>query len=78
LRSHRLAGLLTLLLVLPSHVAAQTAITDSNLKAAATAWVTNQAAATTTYGAIADWNTAAVTRMFQVCAAQRSGRALSV
>ncbi len=36
-------------------------ITNSNIGAAVTAWVTNPATATTTYGNIADWNTAAVT-----------------
>ncbi len=62
MRSHRLAGL-ALLLFLPLHVAAQTAITNANIAAAATAWVTNPVTATTTYGPIADWNTAAVTSM---------------
>jgi hypothetical protein len=64
-RSHRLAGLagLALLLALPAHVAAQTAITDANLNTAVIAWVTNPTTATTTYGPIADWNTAAVTSM---------------
>jgi surface protein len=52
-----------LLLFLPAHVAAQTAITDANIGAAATAWLTNPTTATTTYGPIADWNTAAVTSM---------------
>ncbi len=61
-RSHRLAGL-ALLLFLPAHVAAQTAIIDTNLNTAAIAWVTDPTAATTTYGSIADWNTAAVTSM---------------
>jgi hypothetical protein len=74
LRSHRLAGLLALLLVLPSHVTAQTAITDLNLEAAVTAWVTDEATATTTYGAIAGWNTAAVSNMYQVCAASAGAR----
>jgi hypothetical protein len=58
-RSHRLAGL-ALLLVLPAHVDAQTAITNANIGVAATAWLTNPTTATTTYGPIADWNTAAV------------------
>jgi hypothetical protein len=64
-RSHRLAGLagLALLLALPTHVAAQTAITDTDLNTAVIAWVTNPTTATTTYGPIADWNTAAVTSM---------------
>ena len=61
-RSHRLAGL-ALLLVLPAHVDAQTAITNTNIKTAATAWLTDPTTATTTYGPIADWNTAAVTSM---------------
>lgn len=60
MRSHRLAGL-ALLLFLPVHVAAQTAITNANIAAAATAWVTDPVTATTTYGPIASWNTAAVT-----------------
>ena len=59
-RSHRLAGL-ALLLVLPAHVAAQTAITDANVGTAAIAWVTDPTTATATYGPIGDWNTAAVT-----------------
>jgi hypothetical protein len=61
-RSHRLAGL-ALLLVLPAHVDAQTAITNTNIGTAVTAWLTNPTTATTTYGPIADWNTAAVTSM---------------
>jgi hypothetical protein len=61
-RSHRLAGL-ALLLVLPAHVDAQTAITNTNIRTAANAWLTNPTTATTTYGPIADWNTAAVTSM---------------
>jgi hypothetical protein len=60
--SHRLAGL-ALLLFLPAHVAAQTAITDANLNTAVIAWVTNPTTATITYGPIADWNTAAVSNM---------------
>jgi hypothetical protein len=62
MRSHRLAGL-ALLLFLPAHVAAQTAITNANIAAAATAWVTNPVTARSQYGPIADWNTAAVTSM---------------
>ncbi len=61
-RSHRLVGV-ALLLLLPAHVAAQTAITNANIGAAATAWLTDPTTATTTYGPIADWNTAAVTTM---------------
>ena len=64
-RSHRLAGL-ALLLFLPAHVTAQTAITNSNLGAAATAWVTSPTTAATTYGDITEWNTAAVTSMADV------------
>ena len=62
LRSTRLVGL-ALLLFLPAHVAAQTAISNTNIGTAATAWLTNPTTATTTYGAIADWNTAAVSNM---------------
>jgi hypothetical protein len=40
-----------------------TPITDANVAAAATAWVTNPVTATATYGPIAEWNTAAVTSM---------------
>ena len=61
-RSHRLAGL-ALLLVLPAHAAAQTAITDANAGTAAIAWLTNPTTSTTTYGPMADWNTVAVTSM---------------
>jgi hypothetical protein len=61
-RSHRLAGL-ALLLFLPVHVVAQTAITNANIGTAATAWLTDPVTAATTYGPIADWNTAAVTSM---------------
>ena len=59
---HRLVGV-ALLLFLPAHVAAQTAITNANIGTAATAWLTDPVTATTTYGPIADWNTAAVTSM---------------
>jgi hypothetical protein len=52
-----------LLLFLPAHVAAQAAITDANIGTAATVWLTDPVTATTTYGPIADWNTAAVTSM---------------
>ena len=41
----------------------QTAITDANLNTAVIAWVTNPTTATTTYGPITDWDTAAVTSM---------------
>ncbi len=62
MRSRRLAGL-ALLLKLPAHVAAVVAITNANIKTAATAWVTNPTTARATYGPIADWNTAAATSM---------------
>jgi hypothetical protein len=61
-RSHRLASL-ALLLFLPAHVAAQTAITNANIGTAATLWLNDPTTAATTYGPIADWNTAAVTSM---------------
>ena len=61
-RSHRLASL-ALLLFLPAHVAALTAIDVDNIRNTATAWVDDPATAATTYGPIADWNTAAVTSM---------------
>jgi hypothetical protein len=57
--SRHLAGL-ALLLVLPARVAALTDITNGNVAAAVTAWIGGDA---TTYGNIADWNTAAVTTM---------------
>ena len=78
LRSHRLAGLLALLLVLPTHVAALTGITDANLKDAATSWVNDPTTATTTYGPIADWNTAAVSNMYQVRASAGTRNAADV
>jgi hypothetical protein len=71
-RSHRLAGL-ALLLALPAHVAAQTAITDANFITAASAWNANSNTAAADYGPIADWNTAAVTNMNSVCAASARG-----
>jgi surface protein len=40
-----------------------TCITNSNIGAAVTVWVTDPTTATTTYGNIAGWNTAAVTSM---------------
>ncbi len=61
-RSHRLAGL-ALLLALLAQVAAQTAFTDANLNTAVTERQNSPFTATTTYGPIADWNTAAVTSM---------------
>ncbi len=44
----------------------QTAITNANIRTAATAWVTNPTTAAATSGNIADWNTAAVSNMFQL------------
>jgi hypothetical protein len=41
----------------------QTAITNANINTAATVWLTSPNTAETTYGPIADWNTAAVTSM---------------
>jgi hypothetical protein len=61
LRSYRWA--LAALLVLPAHVCSLTAITDANIDAAVTAWITSPTTATLTYGNIGDWNTAAVTSM---------------
>jgi surface protein len=61
-RSHRLAGF-ALLLFLPAHVAAVSAITNANIGMAVTAWLTDPTAAATAYGPIADWDTAAVTSM---------------
>jgi surface protein len=63
-RSHRLVGL-ALLLFLPAHVTALTAITNSNIGTAVTAWIDGDA---TTYGSIADWDTAAVTSMYNLFA----------
>jgi hypothetical protein len=73
-RSHRLAGL-ALLLLLPTHVAAQTALTDANIKNAVGQWQNGpatMAATAATYGPIADWNTAAVTSIDGVRAASAS------
>jgi hypothetical protein len=49
----------------PAATASLTVITDANLGTAVTAWLTNPigSGAQTTYGPIADWNTAAVTSM---------------
>jgi hypothetical protein len=69
--SHRLAGLM-LLLFLPAHVAALTPITNANVAAAATAWVTDPVTATATYGPISDWNTAAVTSMANLFLSKRT------
>jgi hypothetical protein len=65
-RSHRLAGL-ALLLVLPAHVAALTPVTQIGW--ALNDWKNDPVTAATTWGPIADWNTAAVTTMDQVSAA---------
>ena len=61
-RSHRLTSL-ALLLFLPAHVAALTAITDAHVNNAVIAWVSNPTEATTTYGPIADWDTSVVSSM---------------
>ncbi len=53
----------TLQKVYPAWNSLSVCITDSNIRAAVTAWVANPTAATTTYGDIADWNTASVTSM---------------
>ncbi len=47
-------------------VQTQTAITNANIGAAATAWATNPTTAAATYGNIADWNTAAVTGLYRL------------
>jgi hypothetical protein len=47
-------------LILPC-AQALTTITDANIGTAVTAWVTSPGTAATTYGNIADWNTASVT-----------------
>jgi hypothetical protein len=60
-RSYGLAGLL--LLLLPAHVTSITAISNANIVTAVNAWMTSPSTATTTYGNIVDWNTAAVTSM---------------
>ncbi len=46
---------------------AQTTITNGNIGTAATEWATNPTTAAATYGGpIADWNTAAVTSLYQL------------
>jgi hypothetical protein len=45
-------------------------ITNSNIVAAVTAWATNPATATTTYGNIVDWNTAVVSNMAELFASK--------
>ncbi len=42
---------------------AVTPLTDGNIRTAATAWIDNPAAATTTYGAISEWDVSAVSDM---------------
>ena len=42
---------------------AQTAITDANIQTAVNDWVSDPSAATTTYGAISDWDVSNVTDM---------------
>ena len=49
---------------------AQTAITNANIAAAVTSWVTNPTTAATMYGNIVEWNTAAVTSMASVLASR--------
>ena len=39
---------------------------DGNIGTAVTAWITNPTTAATTYGNIADWNTAAVSNMYRL------------
>jgi hypothetical protein len=47
----------------PTPAPSLSVITDANLGTAVTGWVTDPSTAQTTYGPIADWNTAAVTSM---------------
>ena len=49
-----------------------TAITQNNIRDAADLWVSNQAAATTTYGDISTWDTSAVTSMEDLFSALRN------
>ena len=62
MRSLWLAVLATVLLAAPG-THAVTAITNANIGTAVTAWITSPTTATTTYGNIVGWNTAAVTSM---------------
>jgi hypothetical protein len=71
-RSHRLAGF-ALLLFLPTHVAAVTAITNANIGTAVTAWLTDPTTVATAYGPIADWDTAAVTSMVSLFKSKGTG-----
>ncbi len=45
---------------------ALTPITNDNIQSAATAWVTDPTTAATTYGPIADWDTAAVSNIYNL------------
>jgi hypothetical protein len=53
---------LVTLLAAPGTLAV-TAITNANVGTAVTAWLTSPTSATTTYGDVAGWNTAAVSNM---------------
>ena len=44
----------------------QTAITDANIQTAVDLWISDSAAATTTYGAISDWDVSQVTDMSEL------------
>ncbi len=44
----------------------QTAITDANIQTAVDLWVSDPSAATTTYGAISDWDVSQVTDMSEL------------
>jgi surface protein len=44
----------------------QTAITDANIQTAVDLWISDSAAATTTYGAISDWDVSQVTDMTEL------------
>ena len=66
--SRRAVGLgAGLLLLAVRGASALMAITDTNFKAACDTWVTDPTTATTDYGAIAGWDTSAVSNMFSVC-----------
>ena len=62
--SRRAVGLGAGLLLLAVRGASATAISNANFKSAVDDWILNPT--TTTYGAISEWNTAAVTSMFDV------------
>ncbi len=76
--SLRAVGLSAGLLLLAVRGASATAITNANFKSAVDDWIANPA--TTTYGAISEWNTAAVTSMINVwpVGVRRHARAASV